>query len=65
MVLKTKFDIGQEVWFRRGDQMVIGQVFSIEVKAHRILGTSVRYVVQYDEYNGIMLKEDQVYGDRG
>ena len=62
MIIETRFDYDQKVWFRRGNTVSCGRVFSIEVSVHPILKKRVKYTIQYSEDDGISLEEDQVFG---
>lgn len=61
MVIKTRFDRDQKVWFRRGSLVCHGIVFSIEIDVWHE-GVKVKYTIQYNEDSGIVLEEDKVFG---
>lgn len=61
MVIQTRFDRGQKVWFRRGSQVCDGIVFSINVDVW-YEGVKVKYTIQYSEDCGVELEEDKVFG---
>ena len=63
MVIQTRFDRGQKVWFRRGSQVCDGCVYSIEITVNPE-GVSVRYVIQYSESDGVYLDESKVFATR-
>ena len=63
MVIQTRFDRGQKVWFRRGSLVCYGIVFSIEITVNPE-GVSVRYVIQYSESDGAYLDESKVFATR-
>lgn len=63
MVIQTRFDRDQKVWFRRGSQVCDGIVFSINVDV-RYEGVSVRYAIQYSESDGAYLDESKVFATR-
>lgn len=60
MVIQTRFDRDQKVWFRRGSQVCDGIVFSINVDV-RYEGVKVKYTIQYSEDSGVELEEDKVF----
>lgn len=64
MIIETKFDYDQEVWFRRGSTVLKGRVFSIEVSVHAILKKRVKYTIQYSEDDGVSLEESKVFATR-
>lgn len=61
MVIKTRFDRDQKVWFRRGSLVCYGIVFSIEIDVWHE-GVKVKYTIQYSEDCGVELEEDKVFG---
>ena len=61
MVIRTRFDRDQKVWFHRGSQVCNGRVFSINVEVP-YEGVKVKYTIQYNEDSGIVLEEDKVFG---
>lgn len=61
MLIKTRFNRDQKVWFRRGSQVCYGIVFSINVDV-RYEGVKVKYTIQYSEDSGVVLEEDKVFG---
>ena len=61
MVIQTRFDRNQDVWFRRGSQVCDGCVYSINVDV-RYEGVKVKYTIQYSEDSGVVLEEDKVFG---
>lgn len=61
MVIKTRFDRDQKVWFRRGSLVCHGIVFSIEIDVW-YEGVKVKYTIQYSEDCGVELEEDKVFG---
>ena len=61
MVIKTRFDRDQKVWFRRGSLVCHGIVFSIEIDVWHE-GVKVKYTIQYSEDCGVELEEDKVFG---
>lgn len=63
MVIQTRFDRDQEVWFHRGSQVCDGIVFSIKVDV-RYEGVKVKYTIQYSEDSGVVLEEDKVFATR-
>ena len=63
MVIQTRFDRDQEVWFHRGSQVCNGRVFSINVDV-RYEGVKVKYTIQYSEDIGVVLEEDKVFATR-
>lgn len=63
MVIQTRFDRAQKVWFRRGSQVCDGRVYSIEITV-RPEGVSVRYAIQYSESDGVYLDESKVFATR-
>lgn len=63
MVIQTRFDRDQNVWFRRGSQVCDGIVFSINVDV-RYEGVKVKYTIQYSEDDGISLEESKVFATR-
>lgn len=63
MVIQTRFDRDQKVWFRRGSQVCNGIVFSINVDV-RYEGVKVKYTIQYSEDSGVVLEEDKVFATR-
>lgn len=63
MVIQTRFDRGQKVWFRRGSQVCDGCVYSIEITVCPE-GVSVRYAIQYSESDGVYLDESKVFATR-
>ena len=63
MVIKTRFDRDQKVWFRRGSLVCYGIVFSIEIDVW-YEGVKVKYTIQYNEDSGIVLEESKVFATR-
>ena len=63
MVIQTRFDRGQKVWFRRGSLVCYGIVFSIEIDV-RYEGVKVKYTIQYSEDSGVVLEESKVFATR-
>lgn len=63
MVIQTRFDRNQDVWFRRGSQVCDGCVYSIEITVNPE-GVSVRYAIQYSESDGVYLDESKVFATR-
>ena len=63
MVIQTRFDRDQKVWFHRGSQVCDGYVYSIEITV-RPEGVSVRYAIQYSESDGVYLDESKVFATR-
>lgn len=63
MVIKTRFDRDQKVWFRRGSQVCDGIVFSINVEVP-YEGVKVKYTIQYSKDCGVELEEDKVFVTR-
>ena len=63
MVIQTRFDRDQEVWFHRGSQVCDGIVFSINVDV-RYERVKVKYTIQYSEASGVVLEESKVFGTR-
>ena len=63
MVIQTRFDRDQKVWFRRGSQVCDGIVFSIEIDV-RYEGVKVKYTIQYSEDSGVVLEESKVFATR-
>ena len=63
MVIQTRFDREQKVWFRRGSQVCYGIVFSVEIDV-RYEGVKVKYTIQYSEDSGVVLEEDKVFATR-
>ena len=63
MVIQTRFDRNQDVWFRRGSQVCDGIVFSINVDV-RYEGVKVKYTIQYSEDSGVVLEESKVFATR-
>lgn len=63
MVIQTRFDRDQKVWFLRGSQVCDGIVFSINVDV-RYEGVKVKYTIQYSEDSGIVLEESKVFATR-
>lgn len=63
MVIQTRFDRDQKVWFRRGSQVCDGTVFSINVDV-RYEGVKVKYTIQYSEDSGVVLEESKVFATR-
>lgn len=63
MVIQTRFDRNQDVWFRRGSQVCDGIVFSINVDV-RYEGVKVKYTIQYSESDGVYLDESKVFATR-
>ena len=63
MVIQTRFDRDQKVWFRRCSQVCDGYVYSIEITV-RPEGVSVRYAIQYSESDGVYLDESKVFSTR-
>lgn len=61
MVIQTRFDRNQKVWFRRGSLVCHGIVFSIEIDVWHE-GVKVKYTIQYSEDCGVELEEDKVFG---
>lgn len=61
MVIRTRFDRDQKVWFHRGSQVCNGTVFSVNVDV-RYEGVKVKYTIQYSEDSGVELEEDKVFG---
>lgn len=61
MVIQTRFDRDQKVWFRRGSLVCNGRVYSIEIDV-RYEGVKVKYTIQYSEDCGVVLEEDKVFG---
>ena len=63
MVIQTRFNRNQDVWFRRGSQVCDGIVFSIEIDV-RYEGVKVKYTIQYSEDSGVKLEESKVFATR-
>ena len=63
MVIRTRFDRDQKVWFHRGSQVCDGIVFSIEIDV-RYEGVKVKYTIQYSEDSGVVLEEGKVFATR-
>lgn len=63
MVIQTRFNRDQTVWFRRGSQVCDGIVFSIEIDV-RYEGVKVKYTIQYSEDSGVVLEESKVFATR-
>ena len=64
MVLKTKFDIGQKVWFRKGSSVMDGIVYSMDITVNLEIGWRVKYTIQYSESDGVYLDESKVFATR-
>ena len=63
MIIQTRFNGDQTVWFRRGSQVCDGIVFSINVDV-RYEGVKVKYTIQYSEDSGVVLDESKVFATR-
>lgn len=63
MVIETRFERDQEVWFRRNGNLMYGRVYGIDVYV-RPEGISIRYNVQYSESEGELLYEKDVFGSK-
>lgn len=63
MVIQTRFDRDQKVWFLRGSQVCSGIIFSINVDV-RHEGVKVKYTIQYSEDSGVELEESKVFATR-
>lgn len=63
MVIRTRFDRDQKVWFHRGSQVCNGTVFSVNVDV-RNEGVKVKYTIQYSEDSGVELEESKVFATR-
>lgn len=63
MVIQTRFERNQKVWFRRGSQVCDGYIYSIEITV-RPEGVSIRYAIQYSESDGVYLDESKVFATR-
>lgn len=64
MVLKTKFDIGQKVWFRKGSLVMDGIVYSMDITVNLEIGWRAKYTIQYSESDGVYLDESKVFATR-
>lgn len=64
MLLKTRFDIGQEVWFRKGSSVMDGIVYSMDITVNLEIGWRVKYTIQYSESDGAYLDESKVFATR-
>jgi hypothetical protein len=63
MVIKTRFERDQKVWFRRGSNVCDGRVYGIDISL-RYEGVKVKYTIQYSEDSGVELEEDKVFATR-
>ena len=63
MVIQTRFNRDQKVWFRRGSLLCEGRVYSIDV-AVLPDGNEVKYTIQYSESHGVYLDESAVFSSK-
>lgn len=63
MLVETRFDFGDSVWFRLRGELTPGKVSSVRVHSG-LFGLSITYSVQYSETDGEILDESDVFESR-